>query len=180
MEDVYPGFLTKILSCTLSISSTGEQVIPDTWKKKPGHNQHCFISLFFLALNIFSVIQFLKYNLKLLLYQQLCQLFQEAGQHTHSFPAAHWNLLSTFPVPLHSTEILQFTQGQWVPTHLLHLWCHNERLFQHYTTSPTSLVTLSFNNCIWIDLNCGDAGFYYLHNKKALQDNSETPYLLRC
>lgn len=53
-------------------------------------------------------------------------------------------------------------------------------LFQRHSTPPTSLVTLSFNNCIWIDLNCHDASFYYLHTGKALQENSESPDLLIC
>lgn len=111
-----------------------------SWKKKPGNSQHCFISLFFLALNIFSVIPFLKYNTKLLLYVSSyascsggCHPSQAS---THSFPAAHSALCPAYPehlaVPLHSTGILHFTQAQWLSTHLFHLWCHSARLFQHH------------------------------------------------
>lgn len=62
-----------------------------------------------------------------------------------------------------------------VPANSLHLWLRSTR---HHT--PPSPATFSFNNCIWIDLHCGDASFYYLCAGKALQDNSESPDLLRC
>lgn len=62
-----------------------------------------------------------------------------------------------------------------VPANSLHLWLRSTR--HHTSPSP---VTFSFNNCIWIDLHCGDASFYYLCAGKALQDNSESPDLLRC
>lgn len=143
MEEVYQGFLTHFLSCILSLSSTGQQVIPDTWKKKPDHNQHCFISLFFMALNIFSVIGFLKYSLKLLLCVRNCascfrRLPYITGQHSSLIPCALESLS-----PAH-TGILQVSQGQGGPTQGFHLWCHAERQFQYHTTSPTSLLTFIF------------------------------------
>lgn len=64
--------------------------------------------------------------------QPLCQLFQEAAihprpAHTHTLipcgtlTSVPCNLPSTCPVLLHSTGILQCSQGPRVPTHRLHL-----------------------------------------------------------
>lgn len=139
-----------------------------SWKKKPGNSQHCFISLFFLALNIFSAIPFLTYIPSCCFISAVMPAVQEAAirhrpAHTHSLQhpqlcALH--VLSTFQCTCTAQGFCTLHKHSG----FVHIYFTCDATVQgcFNITSPTSLVTLSFNNCIWIDLNCCNARFYYL------------------
>lgn len=129
--------------------STGHQLTLDTWKRKARPGPAPFTSV--------GIIPFYQYNLWVPFVPATTSMVWGGFVRRQPMDPA-----VALPGP---------TQGSChcrAPTNSLHPWLPSKR---HHTTPPTSPVTLPFNNCICIDLNCSG---------KALRDNSRCPDPLRC